>query len=187
MTPDEISLLNSTMNDADIGLEFGMGGSTLLAAKAGFSEYSSVESSREWMLKCASVPEISTLIASGKWKLCYCDIGPVKELGYPANDNSALKWPAYHGSVWSKLSSGPDFVFVDGRFRVACALQAAARCERSTKILIHDYHNRPHYHAVEEFLEPVASSGTLQVFELTKKPEPKPMIEAISEYALDPR
>jgi len=46
-----------------------------------------------------------------------------------------------------------DFVFIDGRYRVACALHVLPLLKEGGKIAIHDYMNRKQYHVIEEFYD----------------------------------
>ena len=61
----------------------------------------------------------------------------------------------------------PDIIFIDGRFRVACALQGVillrhrAVSDSSGFILIHDYTHRSQYHILEKYLIKVRSVETL--------------------------
>ena len=48
---------------------------------------------------------------------------------------------------WDKI----DTIFIDGRYRVACALNALINFPKVKKFIIHDYTNRPQYHILEKF------------------------------------
>ena len=47
-----------------------------------------------------------------------------------------------------------DFVLIDGRFRVRCALELIRRGIDAT-VFIHDFWTRPHYHVVLDFFDQV--------------------------------
>jgi hypothetical protein len=182
----EHDLLASHMGKSKVGLEFGMGGSTLMAARGGIESYYSVESDPEWVRHCSTHPEIAPLVAAGRWRLHHADIGPTKDAGFPLDDSAIARWPRYHTDIWSHMSDDPDLVFVDGRFRVACALQAAARCDIGTTIVIHDYVDRPFYHCLSEFFEATDTVDTMQVFELSRRPAIGRLAVVLSEHFLVP-
>src|SRR5579864_2600928 len=93
------------------------------------------------------------------------DIGPVKEWGYPVDESNRSLWPAYHEQVWQRTESpNADFFLVDGRFRVACAIQCVLHCQPTAFIAVHDYSDRPHYHVIAKFLRAVASANRSSVF-----------------------
>ena len=60
----------------------------------------------------------------------------------------------------------PDFVLIDGRFRVACFLTSLKLCNVGTNIIFDDYFVRPHYHIVEEIIKPIKSFGRQALFEV---------------------
>ena len=63
------------------------------------------------------------------------------------------KWKSYVQAPWKVIyNQTPDLIFIDGRFRVACALYSIImmRDYPKTKILIDDYLNRPEYKIIEK-------------------------------------
>ncbi|VVM22346.1 hypothetical protein BSPWISOXPB_2687 [uncultured Gammaproteobacteria bacterium] len=74
----------------------------------------------------------------------------------------------YVESIW-KHEQKPQFVLVDGRFRVACFLYYLATGAPGTKIVFDDYVNRPHYHLIEEFVEPNKTCGRQCMFVVPEK------------------
>ncbi len=57
----------------------------------------------------------------------------------------------------------PDLVLVDGRFRVACALQAIVNTMPGVEIMIHDFFARQHYYDVLHFADIVDCADNLVV------------------------
>jgi len=57
-----------------------------------------------------------------------------------------------------------DFVFIDGRFRVACALHVLPFLNESGKIGVHDYMNRKQYHVIEKFYDRVENIDNGAIF-----------------------
>lgn len=102
--------------------------------------------------------------------LVHVDIGETGDWGYPVNKLKMDRWPKYHGAIWSDPgASEADFYMVDGRFRVACFMQAVLRARADSFIAIHDFANRSRYHVVREVAREVAVSENLSVF--TRKPD----------------
>ena len=59
-----------------------------------------------------------------------------------------MAWLNYHQAIWDAVDASKlDFVLVDGRFRVACALQLLLRTrEKTPLIMVHDFTPREYYH-----------------------------------------
>ena len=65
-----------------------------------------------------------------------------------------------------------DFVLVDGRFRVACALQLLLRArEKTPRILVHDFAQREYYAVLLEFFDVVEQAETAVILD-RKAPVP---------------
>jgi hypothetical protein len=153
--------------------EFGMGGSTLMAAKQNFETLVCIDSDRNWVKAVQLHEDMAPLIANGRAALLHADIGPTKAWGNPA-DNSAMKrWPDYLGTMWAEWARRqqfPDLVFVDGRFRVSCALSTAllylTRMNKSPPplIMMHDLMEaRRAYQKIFEFLHVEEHAESLYV------------------------
>jgi hypothetical protein len=164
MTAKEIECYRSVISGADGLLEFGAGGSTLLACDVGISRIFSVESDAAWVQKVLTLPEIAALPPGRRPIFEIPRIGPMGKLGKPVSYNWILRWPDYHRSIWAKLDAGMiDCVLVDGRFRVACALQTILHTRPGTRIVIHDFWSRRRYHVLLRFLDVVLSVDNLMV------------------------
>lgn len=164
MRPMEIELLTFLFRHADHLLEFGAGGSTTLGVKLGLSRLVSVESDAEWIARIRADDAAARAQADGRLILLHADIGPIGKLGGPAGENSA-RWANYPSAPWAHVDLGRlDLVLIDGRFRVACILETLLHVDRGALIAIHDFWNRPEYHAVLPFLNEVESCETLGVF-----------------------
>jgi hypothetical protein len=57
-----------------------------------------------------------------------------------------------------------DFFLVDGRFRVACFMQALLHAQTGALIAVHDFASRPTYHVIYEVAREVASAENFSVF-----------------------
>lgn len=162
MSADDIALLSSLLRCTDCYVEFGCGGSTLLASGLVRKSIITIDSSAEWLGKvrraCADKPMQPTLL--------HVDIGPTREWGFPTDLASRDRWTRYHSHPWTETSaSTADLYLIDGRFRVACSMQVLLRCHPDARLTIHDYRSRPEYHVVERFARPIAETAELTVFE----------------------
>lgn len=170
MAKGEQALLREHLAQASVALEFGIGGSTGIAAEYPLDQLIGIDSHPDWIAQCHRDPRIAALAAKGKVALHHIDIGPVKEWGIPANAAHAAKWRHYSLAIWPKLGGHiPDFVFVDGRFRLSCALQSLLRLPSLKALGFHDFWDRPHYHPILDFTDVVAREGQLAI--LAPKPD----------------
>jgi hypothetical protein len=170
--PDaEAAVIRAAYAQAETILEFGSGGSTVLAAEAG-KRVTSIESDKAWaqMMRdwFAAHPPV------GQVNIIWSDIGPTKDWGQPIDESGWKRFARYPLAVWDMPGfTHPDVVLVDGRFRMGCALGAAFRITRPVPLYFDDYANRPRYHQIEEFLgAPVEITGRMARFDLTPMPVP---------------
>ncbi len=189
MTPrmsfDECSLFKSVLRCAKSYLEFGTGGSTVLAASIVGNAITSVDSSEEWIDKvrnaCESDPE------KIQPRFVYVDVGSTGEWGHPSDAASRPRWPDYHRSVWKRSeSSDADVYMVDGRFRVACFMQILLHGRAGALIMFHDYNIRPEYHIVEEVAEAIAVADSLSVFRRRNDRNDTHVREILASYEYNP-
>jgi hypothetical protein len=158
MTVNECMLFLSFLRNTDKYVEFGCGGSTVLAASY-VNSVVSVDSSQEWIDKIRN--------ECGRGGIdpyfLYVDIGPVGDWGTPQvpNDN----WTKYHTEVWKlRNSCDADLYLVDGRFRVACFAQILLHCAHPI-IALHDFTSRKKdYSIIKEVAREVASVDDLSFF-----------------------
>lgn len=165
MTKDELKILHSQLDLSTRFLEFGSGASTLYAASVPtIRQIDSVESSQKFINKNLKPnPVISEAISAGKLLFHVIDIGRTFLWGYPAGFCKKHLWPNYSLSVFTQKSEH-DLVLIDGRFRVACTLNAILNTPPDCKIMIHDFWNRSGYHIVLPFLETQDKADTLGLF-----------------------
>lgn len=165
MSPGETELLTKYLKDSVRYFEFGSGGSTKLAIRNNVTVYG-VESDKNWI--DLLIEETGPLC-----KVSYVDIGPTKEWGYPVDDKHKEKFPLYSESILSHQDCF-DLILIDGRFRVACTLNAIIHTLKkqggnsNTKIFIHDFWDRKNYHSVLDFLDVVEKVDTAGIFKLKK-------------------
>lgn len=182
MSAAERALFVETLGHARGYLEFGAGGSTLLAHSIVPGAIYTVDSSRDWL--CTVASHIS---GRARMKLLHADIGPTGAWGFPLSIESHARFPNYHSGVWPEVDADAiDVVLIDGRFRVACLAAAVRHLRRDTLLMIHDYRSRPCYRAVEEIADIVAEQEDLTVFR-AKATAASQADSVLGSYAFDPR
>lgn len=143
--------------DARIYGEYGIGYSTKSIRDSSDSIIIAVETNeeylKEWKFKIK--PRDNDVIF-------HVNIGLIEGYGSPKDYSFRDHFIDYFESIW-KYNSKPDFVLIDGRFRVACFLTAILLSDPGTKILFDDY-DREQYHVVEEVILPVDLTKTQALF-----------------------
>ena len=180
--PAEAEYLTDVYSQSNIILEYGSGGSTLLAVQQGHSLVMSVESDKAW------AENLQTLIARDNDNsqveslIHWVDLGPTREWGWPVGDSKWRNWHNYPLSVWSHPRfRQPDLVLIDGRFRIGCFLATLFLTKAPVTILWDDYTDRPHYHCIEKYARPIKTVGRMARFELTPQQfDPASLAEIIS-------
>jgi hypothetical protein len=161
MKDEELSLFRSFLRCSNNYLEFGAGGSTVLAASLVTETVLSIDSSQEWLGRVEkSCIEEKTQVQP---ELVHVDIGDTKEWGYPINKN--IDWTRYHSAIWERpLASHADLFLIDGRFRVACFMQVVLRSQPNAVVCMHDFRSRKQYHIIKEVAREVAVAGDFSAF-----------------------
>ncbi len=166
MSRAEIAMFDEAVMDARIYLEFGSGGSTLRAVQKSKAVIYTVDSSPEWtgyLRRYVVVRRLENI----RLHMCPVDIGPVGDWGFPTSDLHVRQFESYSGGVFQRVDGRlVDVALVDGRFRVACAVRLIQECRgnRAFRMLIHDFRDRPQYHAVLAHLDLVGRADTMGLF-----------------------
>eukprot|EP00438_Fugacium_kawagutii_P008125 Skav207780 [mRNA] locus=scaffold5169:10058:11003:- [translate_table: standard] len=169
MEPAEIAFYSGVLSKADAYLEWGVGGSTVLATTQfpNLHCVKGIDSSEKWIEKVSAQPTVATAISRGFIQLKHVDIGPTNFTGYPTDPNSFAKWSDYSAETFGSCHRAAEHrvVLVAGRFRVACFLKMLASMSPEeasrTQLLLHDY-DRESYHAVEQFANLIEILGANQ-------------------------
>ena len=161
------------IKDSKYYLEYGSGGSTYIAAKHKVN-FISIES--DWFFLKALIRKIKKdhLYNKNIQTYYHRSIGLTKEWSYPIDP---LKISEKKGMLYRKYSDPPpefilnnftpDFIFIDGRFRVACTLKLLRLLNNKSSswtIAIDDYVNRPYYHVIEKYAELNYCIGLIGIF-----------------------
>ena len=168
MMPEaEAARLAGAYASADVILEYGSGGSTLLASELPGKRVFSVESDKAWAemmqnLLAQSLPRHGTRV-----DVIWVDVGATGDWGRPMDDAGWRHYPEYPLAIWQREDFvQPDVVLVDGRFRPGCAMATALCTAKPVTMLVDDYRRRKGYHAIEEFLGTPRMIGRMAEFEV---------------------
>ena len=171
LPPAEAEWLRAAYAKSDVIVEYGCGGSTVIAAETPGRAVFSVESDRAWSARMADY--FAAHPPRRAVHLHPVDIGVTGKWGKPRNDSGWRKYHRYPISVWDRPDFiAPDLVLIDGRFRAACFVTTMLRIERPTTVMIDDYADRERLHVVEDYAKPVEIRGRMARFELDPRPFP---------------
>jgi len=180
--------INTAYAKSNVILEYGAGGSTLLAAKLGKTVITT-ETNPAWLIELMGAYKEKKL--SGDIIPIYADIGQTKAWGYPVDDTSHLKWPDYAQKSWRYCDEHqlcPDLILIDGRFRVATFLACCASITKPTTLIFDDYQKREYYHIVTQLFEPVnIIDDRMAIFKIKPKKISATFILENMNFFLDPR
>ena len=182
--PDqEADLVRRSYAAAGMILEYGSGGSTVLAAELG-KPVISVESDRAWAERLQQ--KLSTV--SPDARVHFADIGRTGKWAKPLDNSAAQSFHAYPLSVWDRPDIGePDLVLIDGRFRAACLVAVLLRARRPTTVLFDDYLERRYYHDVERLARKEETIGRMARFTVTPGSIPPEMLTQAIGWFTDSR
>ena len=178
LPPDEAAALRTACQGARVILEYGSGGSTVLAGDFPGRRVFAVESAAPWLARMeawfAANPPVAQVT------LHHGNIGRTREWGFPADTRAMARWSAYPVSVWDRPDFvHPDVVLIDGRFRLACALTVLFRITRPVAVLIDDYIDRPSYKKIETLVGAPQMAGRMAQFQFTPMAMPPAQMQWI--------
>lgn len=139
----------SYINSSTRYFEWGSGFTTRVADKVA-SRVTSIEGSRSWF------EDMKKHNFSGRTKLIYVDVGKTGSFSWPENK---LGGHDYIRAIKKKQ----DVILVDGRWRVACAIQAFSFLDANGKLMIHDF-GRKQYQPINLFYKQEIVVDDLAVF-----------------------
>lgn len=164
--------LRQIYSSANNILEYGSGGSTVIASEMQGKRIFTVENDLAWADKMrryiAQEPHPSPAIIHS------VDTGPTAAWARPVDDSGWRNFHAYPLSVWDRDDFvEPDVVLIDGRFRIACFVATFMKIKKPTTVLFDDYADRDYYHVVERLAKPVKIIGRMAHFELVPTEIPR--------------
>ncbi|PHK94773.1 hypothetical protein CR162_11490 [Pseudoroseomonas rhizosphaerae] len=172
--------------------EFGMGGSTLEAVRGAFRTVVAIDSDERWVRAVRQHPEVAAARRAGRLSVLHARVGPVGAWGKPSDPGTIRTWPRYVGTAWAEWArrgEKPDLVFVDGRFRVACALSALLACpDDPPTLMVHDMTESRlrGYGGILRFFETVEQAESLRVLRAMPGRDSMALLTAFTESLLVP-
>lgn len=168
---------------AETILEYGSGGSTVLAAKLGRRVFS-VESDPDWAARMSA--HVATI--SDRATVHHADVGPTGPWGVPMKPREFRKFHSYALSVWDRPEFvEPDLVLIDGRFRASCLVAVLLRATKPVTVLFDDYIRRHYYHGVERLAKKEEMVGRMARFTVTPGAIPPEVATQAIGWFTDPR
>lgn len=165
MTEDEAAPLREAYQKARVILEYGSGGSTMVASRLPGKLVFSVESDALWAQRLQHAIDARDLPSPAI--LYPVDIGPVGAWGRPVDTREWKRFYDYPAKIWSEpFFRHPDVVLIDGRFRAACLAVTRMKITRPVTVLFDDYKGRPAYHEVEALVGKPEMKGRMAVFQV---------------------
>lgn len=166
-------------------LEYGSGSSTLCAGQLGVPTVV-VEGDRFF---ARAVQKL--LPADAPIRFAVPDIGFTVGLCRPFNTTPTARrmrrWARYVQAPYALLDGFPDFILTDGRFRLACMLEAVRRARaggHAVTIMCDDYVGRPRYHGIESYAGAPRIVGRAAFFEIAPGQDMPEVTPAIVHAAL---
>ena len=154
---DDWVFLRQALAEARVYLEYGVGHSTEFVSKEYCCSVRGIESSEMW---CSAVRNRVGALA----EVVHIDVGETGDWGRPLTYKRRLNFIDYFEAGF-KNGYKPEAILIDGRFRVACFLTSLIHAAPGSLIVFDDYPYRPHYHVVEEVLEPLRVNHRQAIFE----------------------
>ena len=165
MPEAEAAFLSAAYDAAGVILEYGAGGSTVMAAEIAGTSVWAVESDKRFLNGVQAYFDAHPPAA--EVHLHHANIGPTGKWGAPKDEGKWRRWKQYPLGVWSLDGfQQPDVVLIDGRFRAACFLAVAFRTSQPVTVYWDDYVEREKYHEVERLAKPVEIVGRMARFEV---------------------
>lgn len=171
MPSAEVTRFKDEIGRARYYVEFGSGGSTVYASRLGVKTIS-VENDKFY------ARAVSQKLYGKTVTQVVANMGITREWGMPLFPR-VCNARRYVMAPWD-TECFPDFILVDGRYRVACALESARRahaCNASAILMFDDYSMRPYYHIVEEYLGSPQLVGRAAIFQIGAQIVPPAVVE----------
>jgi len=189
-----LGVFKSALEDCRFYLEYGSGGSTILAARLQ-KRFISVDTDPYFL---ESVRKKIGELAPDQ-HLVHADVGLTGPWGTPfwrrLTPHTLNKWTNSLEAPWRYMQSRegqdhpmlPDLILIDGRFRVAATLVCCAHLTASpgTRIFVDDYAESPHYHVIEKYATLTATAGRIAIFQAAPLTSIEDLRTAIAEYSAD--
>ena len=160
----ELAFLSFLTNDT-IYFETGSGCSSVIAKYYTKKSYA-IEGCKKWYEQG---------IQNGlKDNLIFHDLKPDNPTwSYPGKESDIEDWKKYFQSY--KESYNADVILIDGRFKVATAMDIFNKIKDDTIVFLHEYQDRPVYYIIEKYYKYIYHWGSLTAFIKKKEIESIPL------------
>ena len=150
----ELVAFLSFLTNETIFFETGSGCSSVIAKYYTKKSYS-IEGSKEWYEQG---------IKNGlRDNLIFRDLKPDNPIwSYPGKNSTLSDWKKYFQSYEKEYNA--DVILLDGRFKIATAMDIFEKIKNDTVIFIHEYPNRPIYFILENYYQYIYHWGSLTAF-----------------------
>ena len=184
LSKNDMEMFYKYLDKIQVYFEYGSGGSTYQAnIRNNIRKIYSVESDIRWH------NNLKNIVKSDKIQYIYneMDTRPYK-WGYPGPNATIAQKKNYSDHIKNltkEEQDNIDFVFIDGRFRVACCLKCFDIINDNCLICFDDFLDRPFYHIVLDYYDIVESTIDKRMAILKKKQNISSIPEdIISKYEL---
>jgi hypothetical protein len=175
LTDEALALIEKYAVGKKSYLEWGAGGSTDRISRYVAGPAFSIDNHPEWCSKAQQTPYVTCRIKEGSMKFACVDTGPVSLYGNPANKQDVAKFANYVRANEQFGLEAYDFIFDDGRARVAVAYRAHGYMHNDSILVVHDYpapgdgnDERHRYRLVEDYFELLEWADKAAVFRKRK-------------------
>lgn len=172
LPPEVENYITDIYQKSSVILEYGSGGSTIIAAKMPNKHITSVENDAAWARNMNLYIESADLLS--RPSIMHVDVGETGLWAKPKNDAKWRNFHRYPTQAWHQDDFvHPDVVLIDGRFRRACFITTFLMIEKPTIVLFDDYTDRHYYHEIERLAEPTETVGRMARFDLEPNSLPR--------------
>ena len=171
LTEYELGAFLSLLTTETTYFETGSGCSSIIAKKYAKKSYA-VEGCKKWYDKG---------VENGlKDNLIFRDLKPDNpDWSYPGSSSTLEDWKNYFQAYDKSYKA--DVIMIDGRFKIATAMDIFDKIEEDTIVLIHEYPDRPEYFVIEKYYQFIYIWDRLAAFVKKKDVESIPL-EVQKEY-----
>lgn len=194
LDPEALENWRHAVANSTTYLEYGSGGSTVEAVQTAKHVFS-VETDGRFLANVERKVDI-TKSATANFHPIYVDIGWTGKWGRPLfpwpSARRVSKWRRYSAAPWKLLYEQelvPDFIFIDGRFRVASVLESFLRLPESADCLfmLDDFATRrQQYGAALAFAMDVKPAGRAMTFRRDPAFNRAECLQQLEKFQADP-
>ena len=163
MEPAGLKAFEEALAGATCYLEYGCGGSTVMAARSAVRNVYSVDTSAVWTRATRKA-----LAESGSHvRIDHCNVGIVGAWGRPIDSSRMAGYHRYAVLPWEAARADgrvPSLILIHGRFRVASFLYSLLMARAGARILFDNYADRTQYHHVERYCAVDELRGRMAMF-----------------------